>query len=555
MEIVQDGDAHSRENADAFVEKAARSLSEIQSNVNNLGDVLVFLEVLGYNDAMAQEHNFADLADMARAVLKSIGYYESHVESNTFTLTIPSLKRRVFEAIALASPWVGAWSVLLAFGVSLWLSARLPIEITTAFMLGVFLGLLISGGQLQGTGRLLSMYKSQANIGEVKRILRRNYLLLSIIIIAAISGVYGIATLTGTPRYLIAITMISTASLTLHLSSYTLLYVLRKIWQILASYAAALAMLVIVYYELSGAIPNPTLRYFVGLGSAFLVLSVSGIYYHLRIFLSKDSSLLSSEVDKRDDASQVDPPSFYNPVTTSTKTISSNFHVQIWETIPYYIFGMFFVSMLFGDRVISWAFNPHLISGTSYPLLFNTAYHVGADTALLVLFPAMIVQYVMMGPVYEHVHNMSLSAKVTEAGQVDFFLQQKYKQVLVATLTTSCISASLVISLAPRIVALLGGSSASAHILFVAALSNILMSIFGANALFLSFLNRIRSLAVIVIAGTIFVGVVGIALGLTGFQNVVYAYLGMSMMIVILSYAEVSKYLRRVASIHLAKFV
>ena len=58
-----------------FLHKTAKSVTEIQSNVNNLADVLVFLEVLGYDANKAKAYGFSDLLDLARHVFEIIDYY------------------------------------------------------------------------------------------------------------------------------------------------------------------------------------------------------------------------------------------------------------------------------------------------------------------------------------------------------------------------------------------------------------------------------------------------------------------------------------------------
>ena len=58
-----------------FLLRTAKSVSEIQSNINNLADVLVFLEVLGYGANTVRENGFKDMRDLARQVYEVIDYY------------------------------------------------------------------------------------------------------------------------------------------------------------------------------------------------------------------------------------------------------------------------------------------------------------------------------------------------------------------------------------------------------------------------------------------------------------------------------------------------
>ncbi len=562
-EEIAPGDSGS---AEIFVQKAARCLAEIQSNVNNVGDVLVFLEVLGYKDVMARHHGFQGLGDLARSVLEYVEFYNEPPKPTSFSLKVPGVARRAAETLALASPWLGAWLMLLVFGVSLWLSNLLPATITTAFMIGVYLAIMISGGQLHGTGRLLSLHKGQTNISEMRRILKRSYTLLFAMLLGTTAMLYSIGIIADIPPFLILVSIISEVTLTLQLSGYVIIYVLKKIPQILASYAVAIVILLLVYFKfysyfpswmygyLTTYLPDVVARYFLGLGAAFAVLSVAGLYYNARIFATNNPDFLVPDEEKQDQE-VLERPSFYTPVSLSSRTINSHFGTQLWESLPYYIFGTFFFGLLFGDRVFSWIYNPHnMVGGVTYPLLFNPAYHAGADIALLVLFPAMIIQYVMMAPVYERIHNMSISLKVTDAYLVDSFINKHYEKVFIATIASSTISACFLIYIGPSVVSLLGGSIVSIHILFIAAISNILMSVFGANSLFLVLLNKIRSVALISVVGTIFLALISFVLGPTGFENIVYAYLAMNVLVMTWSLSELRGALLHGGSIHLAKF-
>ena len=117
------------------------------------------------------------------------------------------------------------------------------------------------------------------------------------------------------------------------------------------------------------------------------------------------------------------------------ETVSSRFGVQLWESLPYFVFGTFFFLTVFADRILSWIFNPFVndLSG-GLPFAFNSAYHVGADPALSIMLVATIVSYVVMTPVYDRLTIASSSLKVFESGAVEDFLQKTYNRLLIATI-------------------------------------------------------------------------------------------------------------------------
>jgi hypothetical protein len=245
-----------------------------------------------------------------------------------------------------------------------------------------------------------------------------------------------------------------------------------------------------------------------------------------------------------------------SPLVVNKKTIKSRFGIQLWETAPFYVFGTFSLVMLFGDRLISWVFNPvHVANGIALPLVFNPIYEIGADVALLVLFPVTIIQYVCMTPIFEEISNLSVTKKVTDVNSVDRFLKWRYQDLLLYSLLSAALIAGTLIIVAPEIVARIGGSSLTVGILQTAAVSNVLMVVFATNGAFMIFLNRIRSLAMISIIGASIVATVGFILAQFGFQDIIFAYLAMAITVATLSSIQIKSDLSQAASLFFSKYV
>src|SRR5437867_2965397 len=319
-----------------FAQKTARSIIEVQPNVNNVADIVVLLEVLGYAKSLVMKNGFRDLYALANYIYSFLDVYENKGENKekflkSFTMPIPGLTRRVVEAVGMIFPWLGSLVLLSLTGVSLWMAWGLPIQLTTAFVIGVFLGLFISEGLLQLFSRLFGFYHEQTNIVE-------------------------------------------------------------------------------------GNIE----RYFTSLAVAFVILSGFAAYNHYRIIVTS----LSTETD-------VAKPHFFRPISRTDKTIRSRFVVQLWETLPSFLFGTFYFVMMFADRIISWSFNPLITAnGVILPLGFNSIYHSGADLALVVLLPTSVIQYVMMSPIFMRVNNLAVTLKVSDMKKINQFLQGTYKRLL-----------------------------------------------------------------------------------------------------------------------------
>jgi hypothetical protein len=512
--------------AKQFGVKTARSIAEIQQSVNNMADVLVFLEVLGYDESFVKKHGFANMHQLAEYVYNFVDVYDDKNRISAPPIPIPKPASRIAEALGMVFPWLGALAFLFLTGVSLWMAWGLPADITTLFLGGVFLGLVLTEGLMQNFQRLFSFYYSQTNIGEVKRSIKRHFALMGIILFAAVAGIYVLSSLAGISFELASVAAISTITVALHRLSYVILYVLKKLLHLVLSYAGAFLALGIVFFLLAPSMPDITTRYFAALGTAFAVLSGFAIYHHYKIMGQSSTSIVSKGA-----------PHFYSPLTVNDNTIASRFSVQLWECLPLFVFGTSYFAILFGDRIISWVFNPisAIAGGVALPISFNSAYHVGADLALIVMLPAILIQYVLAAPIYILVHNRAISLKVSEKHKIERFLRRSYAKIIVASILASSAAAIGINLLAPQVMAILGGTEQSARIMMYASVGAVLLSAFGANSLFMIFLGKLKELAIASVfsAGVVLAG--GVFAATYGFENIVLAYLAGSAVAALLS--------------------
>src|SRR5919202_4533752 len=106
MEVLYHTDNNNNNNnisreARIFAAKTARSIAEIQQNVNNMADVLVFLEVLGYDDNTAQKNGFENLKELAKYVYNFIDAFDNKQRNdvNQSELPVPGTKQRLAEIL------------------------------------------------------------------------------------------------------------------------------------------------------------------------------------------------------------------------------------------------------------------------------------------------------------------------------------------------------------------------------------------------------------------------------------------------------------------------
>jgi hypothetical protein len=534
--------------ARVFATKTARSIAEIQQSVNNMADVLVFLEVLGYDDRTAKNHGFDNLQELARYVYDFVDVYdEDRRDLSSSAVDVPNTKKRLAESLSLVFPWLGSLVLLFVTGVSLWMAWGLPADVTTAFLAGVFLGLVVTEGLLQNYNRLFSFYYSQTNIGEVKRSIKRSYALAGVMLSGTVAVLYGVAALANVPPELATIAAVSMVTISLHRVSYVIMYALKKLAHIGISYAVAFATLVGVFFLAPDTIPDMTVRYFAALGSAFAVLSCFAIYHHYKIMGQSSTSIVAKNA-----------PHFYSPLTVNDNTITSRFGVQLWECLPYFMYGTFYFVLLFADRAVAWFFNTTTVTaanGTILLLSFNPVYHIGADLALLIILPVAIIQYVITSPIYALVHNRAIMLKVSESKKIDWFLQYSYRKLMGASIAVSVAGAVALNLIAPTVIGELGGSETSLRILAFASAGAVFLSMFAANGVFMIFLGKAKALAQMAFAAALIVVVLGVFLAQYGFENAVIAYLAATTFAALASTIAMRVAIRKACSLLFARYI
>lgn len=533
-----------------FLERTARSISEVQPSLDTIPEVIIFLEVLGYNNRTAVENGFRDLFDVATHLYPILDHYVDRSETmahqqQSMFIPVPSLGSRVARGVGLVFPWVGSLAVLFFFGVSLWLVYGLPLSITTSLIVGLFFGLLVSEGPVQLFQRIFSFYYEQYNLSEVRRAMARSALLGAGLAALVDALIYMVSLVAHIPFDLAFLSMVAGTTILLHRMSYVILYSLKKFAEVVASYAIALATLVFVYTWTYNLIPLTVTRYLVSLSSAVLVLSILPIYYAYRVITVRTAESLGRKSGNP-----------LNAMVANKHTIMSNFSVQFWEGLPYYLFGMLFFALLFGDRVLSWFFNPnHLANGIRLPLVFNATYHLGADIALLVIFPAAVAQFVIMSPIAEQLSNLVTRKKVWEMKSVDGFLRYRYGLTVSVSAGIAAAVAFTLIILSHHVEAIVGGSAKSVFVLQIASIADVFMVIFMANCLFLIFMNKIKALAGITAGGVAILAEAGFILSRYGFQDIVFAYLLATAVCMAVSYQFVVWALDRPGSLFFSRYI
>src|SRR5919197_3073110 len=98
--------------ARVFASKTARSIAEIQQSVNNMADVVVFLEVLGYDEDLIRKNGFDNMHDLAKHVYDCVDVFDEKHNATSAQMVVPGTGKRIVEGLSMAYPWLGALALL-----------------------------------------------------------------------------------------------------------------------------------------------------------------------------------------------------------------------------------------------------------------------------------------------------------------------------------------------------------------------------------------------------------------------------------------------------------
>jgi hypothetical protein len=540
---------------------AARSIIEIQTKVHSIADVLVYLELHGYDDDNVKKNGYKDLYSLAAYIYTFIDtFYDKNITrreeyANSLLAPIPSLKRRIPEAFVMMFTWIGSLLLLLIIGTSLWIAGFRTPDVTTMILLSTFLGLAVMEGPWQTFNLLFTSTYTQGNISGIKGLLRKVYPLNVLIIIATITGIIIFGIHMALPLSTLIISAAMCAGIALHKASMMIMYALKKMNQLMMAYAGGLAIVFLMFYVFAYVIPDYLVRYGIALVFAFAIPSAFTIYEHYKVLRTEKSKSQLKNIDSKTGSDyDAELPSFYAPISPPTSvTLRSKFRIQFWETMPYFIFGLFSFILLFEDRLISWIYNNS--TSTVLPFLFNPIYHMGADLALVIVLVAGLVQFILLSPLYEKVYNKSIRIAITQAKDVNALLLRQYKKIVILSISISITLSVILYFVGPTIIGFVGGSKTSLFVLNIASIANIMLSTFMLNSQFMIFTGKIKSVTMLVIAAAVINGSIGFKFGSISFEYAVFGYLAAAAMLFGLSTYFVLSRSKELADMYFGRFV
>ena len=154
-----------------------------------------------------------------------------------------------------------------------------------------------------------------------------------------------------------------------------------------------------------------------------------------------------------------------------------------------------------------------------------------------------------------HMNNVSIKIKVSQANEIGKYIQNTYRKLFLITMFVSITTAVVLNLAAPYVMSHVEFSITSMHVLQVASVANVFLSLFTANSLFLMFTNKIKLLAIIVMIPSLIVIMGGVLLASSGFENLIFAYLGATIFAGLISTIYANKVVKNASSILFARLM
>jgi O-antigen/teichoic acid export membrane protein len=201
-------------------------------------------------------------------------------------------------------------------------------------------------------------------------------------------------------------------------------------------------------------------------------------------------------------------------------------------------------------------YNTAVIAGERIlPFEFNVVYHIGADTSLIILLLAGLVQYILMSPIHEMIHNKSVKLPITGINEINKLLRKRYILMIKGSIVTSGILTTIFYLVGPSIVSLAGGTKESLFVLYYSSVANIFLSLFITNSQFMVLMGRAKHLAILVIAAAIINAAIGFRVAPLNFEYAVFGYLAASILLSSISTIYITRLFKNMSSILFARFV
>jgi hypothetical protein len=368
----------------------------------------------GFSSIMTLAQHIYDELTTAKEHLGALNLKEKILEekkkkevqfSDYFKIEIGILIKSFFLGFTNLFPVLLQFITIILFGFSLWTSVEFNTLQSTAVILGVIVGMIVSGGFVQVIGRQASFYWSYDDFDMTQKTI--NYILSK-----------------GTWAILITITTLFVINIFLNFYPNTVL-------SILFMYAFLVGLLILYLAPLYPIKQRWFISIAVLSGTTVSVLLSKNT--HLLLYITHWIGLVTVII-----MSKLYQNYFFKKITHKSNQISKdsiNTPVLLYHNYKYFFYGMFIYLFVFIDRILAWS--SELDGLMPFVIYFKKDYELGMDIA--------IISFLFMGGVLEYstklfTHFLDIGQRLTPYKDVKqynhFFLKMYWKNVVILIISS-----------------------------------------------------------------------------------------------------------------------
>lgn len=360
-----------------------KEIKERRIQLEDRYEIAALLESMGWNDERAAKvFGVSDVFELAGQL------WDISKMNIIFTPFSKVVNMRIKESIYLlisnflrgalfALPMAVSVFAMITLRFSLWSYENLTVELATAIAIGTILSFMTVGGFTQAIARRGFFYIIQGYYGMARRVTFQ-FIILGMVACLVISVIIFVlnAFIHLFPYHMILIIILYYFFLNTIWLSVTVMYILKKEIVFTGLIIIGIGMVYILFVIVGVNIIVSQLI-------SLLIVSLMGIGLAVYFFWSKES--------KGEKGNQPSLPKM---------------SVNIYNTLPYFIYGLLYFTFLFMDRIIAWSVNNAFLP---YLIWFRGDYELGLDFSLLVLIIPMGVNEVVLSKLMNNIQQSQKS--------------------------------------------------------------------------------------------------------------------------------------------------
>lgn len=325
--------------------------------------------------------------------------------SDYFRINLAIFVKSFFLGITNLFPVLLQFITIILFGYSLWTSVDFNTLQSTAVVLGVIVGMIVSGGFVQVIGRQASFYWSYDDFGMTKKVI--NYILKK-------------------GAWAILITLSILFIINMFLSFYP-----NKVLLIIFVYALLIGLLILYLAPLYPIKQRwfISIAVFSGTVTSILLAENTNLMIYFTHWIGLLTVILMSKLFQN--------LFFKRILHKSTKISKDNINapVLLYHNYKYFFYGLFVYLFIFMDRILAWS--SELDGLMPFVIYFKKDYELGMDIA--------IVSFLFMGGVLEYsikvfTHFLDIGQRLTHYKDSklfnNYFIRMYWRNVVILLMSS-----------------------------------------------------------------------------------------------------------------------